>query len=407
MKLKQLFTTHKAEKITAVAFLAIIFGMLAGLFLTNHNIKEDFLKDYRTTILPGTPIIERVVGAIDSLEKTIDNDTYKREEYIDFYGWVQNFLGKRVMVDIGYGELYKTKYGQITYVVPKQDVSEELESIYRLEEELDKHDIALLYIQAPFKLPPEEQQLPENVTDYANENADRFLKGLDAVEIDYLDLRENYWSNGMTQNDLFFNTDHHWTINGAFQSYQEIADTLNGEYGFHIDERYTDLDNYNQEVFKDYYLGSMGRRVGEPYAGIDDFTLITPKFDTNYTVYERDYGAEKIYEGDFREAVLTNSYLAEGTPPETNRYAVYHGDNAELQFVNHQVQGGKILLIKDSFGLPIYSFLSTGVHEVRALDVRLFQDSVSEYAEKYDPDVVIILYNGDCFGDHMFRFKSR
>jgi hypothetical protein len=168
-----------------------------------------------------------------------------------------------------------------------------------------------------------------------------------------------------------------------------------------------DLNNYNQKVFKDYYLGSMGRRVGEPYAGTDDFTLITPKFNTKYTVYERDYGAEKIFEGDFREAVLTNSYLAEGTPPETNRYAVYHGDNAELQFVNHEVQRGKILLIKDSFGLPIYSFLSTGVKEVRALDVRLFQDSIAEYAEKYDPDVVIILYNGDCFGDQMFRFKSR
>jgi len=311
------------------------------------------------------------------------------------------------MVDIGYGELYKTTYGQITYAVPKQDVSEELESIYRLKKELDKHDIPLLYVQAPFKLPSGEPQLPKNGKDYANENADRFLKGLDAAEIDYLDLRQNYWSKGMTQNQLFFNTDHHWTINGAFLSYQEIADTLNGEYGFRIDERYTDLNNYNQEVFKDYYLGSMGRRVGEPYAGTDDFTLITPKFDTNYTVYERDYGAEKIFEGDFREAVLTNAYLAEGTPPETNRYAVYHGDNAELQFVNHNIQRGKILLIKDSFGLPIYSFLSTGVKEVRALDVRLFQDSVVEYAEKYDPDVVIILYNGDCFGDQMFRFKSR
>jgi len=407
MELKKIFTTYKAEKITAIAFLVVIFGMLAGLFLTDHNIKEDFLKDYRTTILPGTPIIERIAGAIDSLELTIDSDTYKREDYIDFYGWVQKYLGKRVMVDIGYGELYKTKYGQITYAVPKQDVSEELESIYQLKKELDNYDIPLLYVQAPFKLTPEEQQLPENVKDYANENADRFLKGLDAAKIDYLDLRENYWSKGMTQNQLFFNTDHHWTINGAFQSYQEIVDTLNGEYGFRIDERYTDLNNFNQEVFQDYYLGSMGRRVGEPYAGIDDFTLITPKFETNYTVYERDYGAEKIFEGDFREAVLTKAYLAEGTPPETNRYAVYHGDNAELQFVNHKVQRSKILLIKDSFGLPIYSFLSTGVNEVTALDVRLFKDSVAEYAEKYDPDVVIILYNGDCFGDHMFRFKSR
>lgn len=404
MKFKQLFQTHKIEKITAIAFLLIIFGMLWGLLFTDHNVKEEFLSDYRTTILPGTPVVERIAGAIKSLEKTIDEDTYKREEYIDFYGFVHKLLGKRVMVDIGYGELYKTKYGQITYAVPKQDVSEPLESMYALKKELDKHRIPLLYVQAPFKLRAGEQQLPANIKDRSNENADRFLKGLDAAGIDSLDLRTNYWSKGLSQNQLFFNTDHHWTINGAFNSYMEIAETLNRDYGFHIDGKYTDLKNYNQKVYKDFYLGSMGRRVGEAYGGTDDFTLITPEFDTNYTLYERDYGAEKIYEGSFGEAVLSNSYLEEGTPPETNRYAAYHGDNAELQFVNHNVRDGKILIIKDSFGLPIYSFLSTGVYEVRALDVRLFKDSVAEYAEKYRPDVVILLYNADCFGGELFRF---
>ena len=407
MKFRNLFRTNKAEKITAIAFLAVILGMLWGLLFTDHNVKEDFLNDYRTTILPGTPIVERIAGAIDSMEKIIDSDTYKREDYIDFYGLVHKLLGKRVMVDIGYGELYKTKYGQITYAVPKQDVSEELESIYELKKELDKQGIPLLFVQAPFKLPADEQQLPDNVKDHANENADRFLKGLDAAGIDYLDLRENYWSKGLNQNQLFFNTDHHWTINGAFNSYQEIAETLNRDYGFQIDGKYTDLSNYNQEVFRDFYIGSMGRRVGESFGGTDDFTLITPGFDTDYTLYEREYGAEKVYEGSFTEAVLTGSYLAEGTPPETNRYAVYHGDNAELEFVNHNVRRGSILMIKDSFGLPVYSFLSTGVHEVRALDVRLFQGSVADYAAEHSPDVVIILYNADCFGGNLFHFKAK
>lgn len=407
MKLKNLFTSHKTEKITAIAFLCVIFGMLGGLLFTDHNVKDDFLREYRTTIPPGTPIFERIMGAIDSLESTIDSDTYKREEYIDFYGRAQKLLGKHIIVDIGYGELYKTNYGQITYSVPRQDVSEELESIFRLKKELDALDIPLLYIQAPFKLPPHQQQLPENIKDYANQNADRFLKGLDAAEIDYLDLRKNYWTGELSQNQLFFNTDHHWTINGAFTGYAEIAGILNRDYGFQIDHKYTDLNSFNQEVFRNYYLGSMGRRVGESYAGMDDFTLITPKFPTNYTVYEREYGVEKVFEGDFREAVLNNSYLEEGTPPETNRYAAYHGDHAELQFVNHNIQEGKLLLVKDSFGLPVYSFLSTGLHEVRALDVRLYQESVAAYAEKHRPDLVIILYNADCFGSNMFRFRGK
>ncbi len=405
MRLKNLIKTHEAEKITAVVFLVVIFGMLFGLLFTGHNVKDEFLTDYRTNVLPGTPIIERLAGAIKSFEKVIDEDTYKRENYIDFYGWVQNFLGKKVITDIGYGNLYKTKYGQISYSVPKQDVTDELESMYLLKSKLDELDIPLLFIQAPFKLRQGEQQLPENVKDRSNENADRFLKGLEAGGIDYLDLRATYWSLGKTQNELFFNTDHHWTIDGAFQAYTKIAAELNRNYGFHVDRKFTNIDNFNREVFKDYYIGSMGRRVGESYGGIDDFTLITPKFDTDYTVYEREYGGEKIYEGDFRNAVLTESYIADGTPLDTNRYAVYHGDNAELEFVNHNVNTGKLLLIKDSFGLPVYSFLSTGIHEVRALDVRLYKDSVAEYAEQYKPDVVVILYNADCFGGNMFQFN--
>ena len=74
-------------------------------------------------------------------------------------------------------------------------------------------------------------------------------------------------------------------------------------------------------------------------------------------------------------------------------------------FLNHLVDEGKILIIKDSFGTPVYSFLALGVHEVRAVDVRLFKESIAEYAKNYNPDIVFMLYNADCFNDQMFDFK--
>ena len=405
MKLINLFKTHRAEKITAIIFLVIIFGMLSGLFFTARSVASSFINDYRTTVLPGTSITGKFLGAAGSLERAVNNDLQHREDYINAYGWIQKTMGKHVISDAGYGHLYKTKYDQITFAVAKQDVSDELSSMYELKDQLDELNIPLLYVQAPFKLPEEEQQLPDNVKDYANDNVDQFLKGLDSKGIDYLDLREGFWSQGMTQNELFYNTDHHWTIDSAFKSYGRIVKKLNHDYGFEIDEKYIDINNFDRKTYKDYYIGSMGRRVGEAFGGVDDFTLITPKFDTNYTIYERDNG-EKIFEGNFQDAVLTNSYIAEGTPLDTNRYAVYHGDNAELEFINHNIDSGKILMVKDSFGLPIYCFLSTGVKEVRALDVRLYKSSIVEYAKANRPEVVIILYNADCFGGSMFQFNN-
>jgi len=207
---------HLKEKLTAILFLIVIFSMLIGMLFTWRTIQEDFLTDYRNTVAPGTPYISRILGAIQSFERTINNDTYKREGYIEFYGLTQETMGKKIMADAGYGELYKTSYDQITFSVKKKDVTKELENMRNLKKELDKSGIPLLFIQAPFKLPAGEQQLPDNVKDYANENADNFLKGLDEAGIDYLDLRPSFWSSGMKQNDLFFNTVNHWTINGVY-----------------------------------------------------------------------------------------------------------------------------------------------------------------------------------------------
>ena len=406
MKFINHFKTHRAEKITAIIFMAIIFLMLAGYFISARTVVSCFLTDYKTTVLPGTHIEERVTGATKSLERAVNDTLYCRAEYVNIYGWLRKTMGKRIICDAGYGQLYKTKYDQITFAVPKQDVSDELESMFAFKDQLDELGTPLLYVQAPFKLPPDEQQLPENVKDYANDNVDRFLKGLDAKGIAYLDLRDGFWSQGLTQNQLFFNTDHHWTIDAAFRSYGRVVDRINKDYGFHIDKKYTDVKNFNRKTYKDYYIGSMGRRVGKAFGGVDDFTLITPNFDTNYTVYERD-GGEKVYKGTFQKAVLTNSYIERGTPLDTNRYAVYHGDNAELEFINHKIDSGKILMVKDSFGLPVYCFLSLGVKEVRVLDVRLYKNSVVEYVKNNRPDVVIILYNGDCFGGSMFNFNTK
>ena len=114
----------------------------------------------------------------------------------------------------------------------------------------------------------------------------------------------------------------------------------------------------------------------------------------------------KVFRGSFEDAVLDKAYL-ENKDITTNRYAVYHGDNRELIFTNNKVKGGKVLIIKDSFGIPVYSFMSLGVHEVRALDLRLFNEDLLEYAKQYKPDIVIVMYNVDCFKDEMFDFKGQ
>src|SRR5665648_407524 len=97
----------------------------------------------------------------------------------------------------------------------------------------------------------------------------------------------------------------------------------------------------------------------------------------------------------FEDVMIVKSNIDVNMPIDTNRYAVYRGDNAELVFKNNLEASNSVILIKDSFGLPVYSFLAPAIKETSALDMRYFDENVVEYAKGNNPDVVIIMYNAD------------
>ena len=405
---------HPRETLTAIIFVLLV-TLFFGFYLQDFKVlKQETLLRYQRAVAASADeeglgelrLARKLELAIDSAEWTINEKIRQREGFIALHGLIQKLLGKNIIPDYNYGALYRTTYGQITFTVNKAQIEADLEGILKLKSALDQEGLELLYIQAPFKLPPHEQQIPAHVREYANDNANRFLEGLKANGIDYYDLRPEFFSNGLTQNQRFYNTDHHWTIEAAFDSTISIAQRLSSDYGVQIHLPRLDPSQFTFTTFEKFYIGSMGRRVGRFYAGLDDFTVITPGYETQYTVIEKDGGSEVVLQGPFEETVLVPGYLDPHKPVDTNRYAAYHGDHAELILTNHFEDQGRILMIKDSFGLPVYAFLSLGVHEIRALDIRLYPGSVIEYAKNFQPDLVVLLYNPDSLASSMFEFSG-
>lgn len=406
-KIKENLQHNTRHKIVAFLFLIIVAVMLFGMLFSVRDIGASFITSYRKTVPTGAPYIERVNGAIDAAEGAINDGAFQRQSFVELYGLAQLVMDKHSVSDINYGALYKTPYGQTAFAVQRKYIDDACTQTYALANELKAADIPFLYIQLPFKIPPYQYQttpqLPANVHDYSNENADAFVANLKQANVNTYDVRKQFWESGMTQNELFFNTDHHWTIEGAFFTTRLIAQTLHDDYGFAIDPALYDMKNFNAKKYKQSYLGSMGRRIGRIYGGLDDFTLITPNFPTDYTI--RHIAEGTTIEGSFDEAIIERRYI-DDPALDTNRYAAYHGDYEELQFINNLANNDdKVLIIKDSFGIPLYSFLSLGIREVRAIDLRLFTRNVAAYAKEYNPDLVILMYNADSYGPPMFNFN--
>ncbi|MGL4346328.1 MAG: DHHW family protein [Cellulosilyticaceae bacterium] len=317
--------------------------------------------------------------------------------FINIYGGIQRFTGKTVIEDADATKnVIKDNNDFLQFYEPYINTNVDLDTkrVATMKTILKTHSIPFLYVQPPTKIIEGYTQLPDDITDYTKLNVDNYLKGIHKYGVQYLDLRQSVTDDGLAPDTLFFKTDHHWTSETAFWAFTQTIDRL-GELGV-LDpnslQEYTSLSNYTLTPYKNYFLGSQGRRTGKLYSGLDDYTLITPSFDTQYSVEINHLGEQTLKEGTFEETLLYPELLDPNAPSDTNRYATYLGqDHGEVIITN--TNGSKnLLVIQNSYGLPYSSFLSTCFNKVHIIDLRFFdQCTFEEYLDLYDFDAVILL----------------
>lgn len=345
--------------------------------------------------------VESVDEAIDTIEADYSENFFLKDEFLNLNGWVNDKLGVRVL-----NERAKLENGQLTYYFTGGDTQNNSKNLIALNEFLQQREIPLLYIQAPYKIDGDDPQLPAGVEDDSNQNTDAFLAQIQQGGVDYVDLRAEMKADGIDHYSMFFPTDHHWTPKAAFWGYGKLIEYMNENYGYDIDSSYYDLENYNVQTYEDWFLGSHGKRVGIYYGGVDDIDVITPKFSTNIT-FEAP-SQDIVRTGPFEQSALDQEKIAEKDYFNKNPYTVYTGgDYSRCTFRNEQAPSDKkVLIVKDSYALPVLSFTSLCFESVDAIDLRYFKtETLVQYIEKTKPDAVVILYNPtNVVQEEMFSF---
>lgn len=214
------------------------------------------------------------------------------------------------------------------------------------------------------------------------------LEILKSHHIDVLDLNEQADKEHISKRSMFFKTDHHWTSEAAFWGYQKLVGKLNRDYGCNIDDFYTDINNFNIDIYENWMLGSAGKRVGHVYAGLDDMSVIYPKFETNMTF---SVPSKNIYkQGEYKDTVLEYKMMSPKDYYNNEVYSVYIGANYDYAHITNinAPENKSILLIQNSFLLPINAFLSTCFKDVHIMYV--YNENVRDYIEKINPDIIVI-----------------
>lgn len=389
----------KKQKIIIALFCIWITGM--GVLTITSNFKvisKSIINGIKQGWNTEQDITAMIVGGAEGLEDGIESNTYAKEMYIDLYGLTERLLGRRYIRDANPSNVVvKDSQGKLQFITFKANTEEKVNQIADIKEQLESKGIPTLFLQTPVKVIEGFTELPSSVEDYSNSNTDNFLTALDEKDVDYIDLRKEVEQDGLDKQTLFYNTDHHWTNQTAFWAVGKVVDYLEDELGIVLDETgfYRDLDHYEMTTYEKSFLGSQGRRVGKYYAGVDDYTLITPQFDTQYKVTINKSDSSTDYIGSFQETIIKNNLLDMTESVYTNRYAAYFGGDYPEVIIQNQLcmNDKKIVIIKDSFALPFSAFLSTMVGQINMIDLRYFdQTKLDNYLEELNPDLVLYVY---------------
>ena len=198
----------------------------------------------------------------------------------------------------------------------------------------------------------------------------------------------------------YYTTDHHWNYRGSYKGYKEIMELLGR--GKAVQQP------IGTQTFPVVFNGSLAKAVKDPMSQ-EYFTVYRFQNVPGYTSYVN--GKKKAYDGISRY----NAYRY-STDAYTDHYSSYYGSNqvAEVILDTGNDRQKDLLVITNSFGVPVIEMLAMHYNRVISINLRYYREqmgkdfNLTEYLNSYDISQVLIL--GDftlyCYPDTFGEAKD-
>ena len=213
-----------------------------------------------------------------------------------------------------------------------------------------------------------QEDMPTFSDEYKDGEFINKLEGMLNENVHMVDITETFL-NSSDKEDLYYETDHHWTSKGA-----HLAAS--------IYTRTAEEAEYEIEKISGFYGTTYSRSALWQHES-EDVELW--KCGKLFTVENAD--AEGINEGLFYYNRLD----------DIDKYTVFLDGNHSLVTIHNEEAEGKILIIRDSFANCLGGFIAENFKETVLVDLRYFRDDVASLAKDGDFDKILVIYNAGNF----------
>lgn len=349
-------------------YMAAVFLFLAGFGLFSVVMPEREYSENENRYLQSFPEVS-AKGILsgeyqEKFEKALDDQFIGRDAWMKSATVVEKLMGYQEISDVYLGE-----DDYLLQRITERDIDlkqylKNLRSVEYLGVSQPKK-VSLVLVPSPGTVLSD--KLPEDAPFYDAEamytTADTMMAN--ARHINVLEELQEY----ALQNQVYYHTDHHWTLFGAYAAYSRYCEDNEFEkhtYGYFAAKKVTDS-----------FQGTMYSKVLAPGTVSD-------------TIYAATNIPQCYVECD---GVKKSSIYDVEKLTQKNKYDYFFGGNyGQVTIKMKDKPKKKLLIIKDSFANSFTPFLMEDYDQITMLDLRFYQESVQKLLSKEKFNHILVLY---------------
>jgi len=391
-----------------ILLLCFIFGI--GVYMQLSEKEE--ISFYENRALAKSPEVS-LANVLDGTF-TKEYETFFTDHFYEKGEWVKGYIQWQRLTGQTFIQDYYISNDDWIYPKPVQytsfdNIDKTVANLKELADYTNEKDMELFLFSLPNRYLILDPVYPPHVTNGLEyKNKEYYLNELSKVEdIQVVDVaqqfREKFTHDELK--DLYYQTDHHWNADGAFEGYKTIYNTLN-EQSEVFNEPKLNEESFNKSCYNNQnFIGSYNRQL---YELIDTKDIVCTMMPTDF-----DFNNLQVYRGAItkeNEVDWKNIYGKDLTKDlRVIDYAgIFTSDFKEINIINPEKKddGSKVLFIKDSYANPMSFWLSQHFYQSTFYDMRYNSDrTLYEYLDQNEFDMIVFLYNDTTIMPQMYDFN--